>query len=165
MVKTLAPMGSDDATELEGIATVAAEFYDLLSKIRPELGKLTPTERRVVRENLVVDSAVMMHGYAALMKDFNRQMPLEGSKKALSYWQERLQRFSKSHLYRFDGFEGDLFEKANPLWQTVGVVKPGRDGKLTVLNTGAAQSECARVLRQLVALDERPNNLKFLANR
>ena len=63
-------------------------------------------------------------------------------------------------------WSGDLFDKRNPLWQRVGVVKPGKDGrKLTVLNTGAARSECGRALRQLLSMDKDVASLVFLANR
>ena len=61
---------------------MASEFYDLLADTRSELGRLASSERRKVRENLVVDSAVMMHGYAALMKDYNAELGKLGSGRA-----------------------------------------------------------------------------------
>jgi hypothetical protein len=166
MMKSLASTDALDIPEMEGLATVAAKFYDLLAKVRPELGELSPSERRTVREKLIVDAAVMMHGYAALIRDFNDSIGVEGVEKAVADWSKRLERFAAERKYSFDGWSGDLFEKGNPLWQRIGVVKPGRDGKrLTVLNTGAARSECGRVLRQLASLDHPQMNLMFLASR
>jgi len=159
-------MASDDAldeSEIEGLATIAATFYDLLSDVRPELGSLFPPERRKVRESLIVDSAVMMHGYASLMRDFNTAIPEAGMRNAIADLKQKLSRISKQTVYSFGRWRGDLFEKRNPLWSRVGVVKPGRDGKrLTVLNTGAARSECGRVLKQLLSIDNAVHNLQFL---
>jgi hypothetical protein len=163
MMRSLAPADSLDEPEIGGLATVAATFYDLLAEIRTELGRLAIAERRTIRENLIVDSAVMMHGYAALMREFNDAIGEEGVRKAVAEWRRRLQRLSAQLTYSFDRWKGDLFAKRNPLWQRVGVVKPGRDGKrLTVLNTGAARSECGRVLKQLLAVDRAPADLRFL---
>ena len=76
-----------------------------------------------------------------------------------------MQRLGPSVVYKFGGWRGDFFDKANPLWQRVGVVKPGRKSqKLTVLNTGAARSECGRVLRQLLASQPGVKDLLFLAS-
>lgn len=166
MMKTLAPSGSVDQAEMDGLATVAATFYDMLAEVRPELGVLSGDERRAVRQSLIVDAAVMMHGYAALMRDFNDAIPKSGIRGASAEWSARLGRLSSTNLYAFEGWSGDLFDKMNPLWRRVGVVKPGRDGRsLTVLNTGAARGECARVLRQFAALEKPPSDLMFLASR
>lgn len=166
MMKSLAPSDSLDKSEMEGLATVAATFYDLLSSVRAELGHLSSTERRTVRLESIVDAAVMMHGYAALMRDFNDSISQEGLKKATAEWEGRLRRFSSNRRYTLKNWSGDLFDKKNPLWQRVGVVKPGKDGKkLTVLNTGGARSECGRVLRQLANLDAPQTKLDFLLKR
>jgi hypothetical protein len=166
MMKPLAPEASFDESEMEGLATVAATFYDLLAKVRPEIGKLAESERRIVRKQLIVDSAVMMHGYASLMREFNDAIATDGLKKASSDWLGKLECLSSRRRYTFEQWSGDLFEKRNPLWQRIGVVKPGRDGKnLTVLNTGAARSECGRILRQLISTPGSPQNLRYLTMR
>jgi DndB-like DNA-sulfur modification-associated protein len=162
MMKALSPAESLAEPEIEGLATVAASCYDLLAQVRPELGKLDPIARRNTRENLIVDAAVMMHGYASLMRNFNDDLGEHGSRRATKEWQEKLERFSPQKIYSFDKWSGDLFEKRNPLWQRLGVVKPGKGGRLTVLNTGAARTECGRVLRQLISMAEPTKDLKFL---
>ena len=63
MMRALSPADALDEPEIEGLATVAAMFYDLLAAVRTELGRLVPSDRRAIREHLIVDSAVMMHGY------------------------------------------------------------------------------------------------------
>jgi DNA-sulfur modification-associated len=166
MMRSLAPHEQLDESELQGMARVAGEFYDLLVEVRPELGHQSANARKAIREALIVDSATMMHGYAALMKDFNDELGTLGTSKARSVWRGKLEKLSNTARYTFNGWNGDLFDKRNPLWRTVGVVKPGRDGvRLTVLNTGAARLECGRVLRQLLAVDESENSLAFLAKR
>jgi len=165
MMKGLSPADSLAEPEIEGLATVAASCYDLLAKVRPELGRLDATARRKTREHLVVDAAVMMHGYASLMRNFNDDLGEHGLRRATKEWQEKLERLSPRKLYSFDKWTGDLFEKRNPLWQRIGIVKPGKGGRLTVLNTGAARTECGRVLRQLISMIEQTKDLKFLVTR
>src|SRR5439155_7936535 len=114
MMKALAPAESLDEPEIEGLATVAAKFYDKIAEVRPELGVLPPPERRRVRETLVVDAAVMMHGYAALMRAFNDALAEEGTKQATAEWHRKLKRLSSEHEYAFGRWHGDLFEKRNP---------------------------------------------------
>lgn len=166
MMNTFAPNEAIDPAELEGLATVAAKFYDMLADIRPELGHLPLPERRQVRQLLIVDSAVMMHGYAALMRDFYDSFAEHGIRAATARWENTLQRFSASERYRFARWSGDLFSKSNPLWQRAGIVKPSRDGRgLTVLNTGSARGECGRILRQLTSVGKGQKSLAFLVSR
>jgi DNA-sulfur modification-associated len=166
MMRAFAPDNPLDSAEMDGLATIAATFYDMIANIRPELSKMNAQERHLVRTKYIVDSATMMHGYAALMRQFNESIAEVGLKKAVDEWKKKLQRFSRDQIYRFDSWSGDLFEKKNPLWQQVGVVKPGRDGKsLTVLNTGAARGESGRVLKQMASLDQIADNLRYLVNR
>ncbi len=166
MMRAFAPSESLDSAEMEGLATVAATFYDLLAQARPELGQLPISERRAVRNNLLVDAAVMMHGYASLMREFNDSIGESGVKRAAENWQKKLERLSASHQYKFRSWSGDLFEKRNPLWLQIGVLKHGRDGKrLTVLNLRDSRSECGRVLKQFVSRKQKPQNLHFLVTR
>jgi hypothetical protein len=166
MMKTFASSDQLDESELQGMASVAAQFYDMLVDVRPELGLKSAPERKVIRERFVVDSATMMHGYAALMKDFNEDLASLGTTRARSVWRKKLEKLRSDRRYTFLQWYGDVFEKRNPLWREVGIVKPGRDSqRLTVLNTGAARLECGRVLRQLLSVDEGVTNLRFLAAR
>jgi hypothetical protein len=155
MMKTFSASDYIESTELAGMAAIAGQFYDMLATVRPELGRLPVMERKHVRETKIVDSAVMMHGYAALMKDYNTDLVRLGASKARAEWRRKLERLRSTNQYSFGKqWSGDLFEKADPLWQKIGVVKAGRDGgRLTVLNTGAARSECGKVLRELGRAD------------
>jgi len=166
MMKRLTSDSAVDKLELDGLAHVAATFYDFLSEARPELGLIDIESRKKVRERLIVDAAVMMHGYAALMEAYNRAIPELGTLRAEEVWRKKLARLSSKNVYTFGDWSGDLFEKRNPLWQRIGIVKPSKDaGKLTVLNTGGARSECARVLIQLTAASDPMLNLEFLSAR
>ena len=163
MVRSVTSENSLDEAEIEGLAKVIASFYELLATIRPELGHLNVPDRRAVRERLIVDSAVMMHGYAFLIKDFNDTISDKGLTEATTSWQSRLARLSSQSQYSMEKWRGDFFEKRNPIWKQIGVVKPGRDAKkLTVLNTGAARSETGRVLKQFLLVDPIPESLAFL---
>lgn len=155
-----------DESELEGIATIAAIFYGLLVEARPELGQLELRERQKVRQQSLVDAAVMMHGYAALMRDFRRELTSDGLHVAKEKWRRRLGALSSNYSYTFKDWSGDLFDKRNPLWQRSGVVKPGRDpSKRTVTNTGAGRAICGRILRGLTSSVSPVLDLKQIALR
>jgi len=165
MMKDLATNESLDSTELEGLGQVAASFYDLLAEVRPELGVIETARRKEIRERSISDAAVMMHGYASLMSLYNSSLSDVGARVARQQWKGKLERFSSGFQYRFGDWRGDLFEKNNPLWQKLGVVKPSRKSqRLTVVNTGGARAECGRVLRQLVASPMNVKDLTFLAS-
>jgi hypothetical protein len=166
MMRAVAPGDAIDPSQLDGIALVAAKFYDRLAAVRMELGALEVAERREVRDKKLVDSAVMMHGYAALMRDYNEDLARLGTSKANHEWDAKLSYLRPDAVYRMEKWRGDLFDKTCPLWQRIGVVKPGKsEKKRTVINTGGARSECARVLRTLLAMAERPTDLSFLASK
>ena len=165
MMRSFASSEQLDASELDGLATIASGFYSLLVDVRPELGKLAQPERREVRETLLVDAAVMMQGYASVMREYSDDLARYGTTKGHDFWKKKLTRLSANRAYTYGKWSGDFFAKRNPLWRDVGVVKRGKDeSKLTVLNTGAARSQCGRVLRQILAVDPVPTNLHFLRN-
>jgi hypothetical protein len=167
MMKSFAAVENLDASELAGMAAIGAQFYDMLAQVRPELGRLTVVDRKKTRETKIVDAAVMMHGYAALMKEYNNDLAEFGPSKERLEWNRKLARLSQDVEYAYGRrWSGDLFDKRNPLWLRVGIVKPGRDGvRLTVLNTGAARSECGKVLRELMSAEQPPDDLRLLAKR
>ena len=165
MMKSFSSDLSIDATELRGMAIVASSFYDTLADVRTELGILPLTERRRVREALIVESAVMMHGYSSLMRIYNEDLGKHGQSSTKSEWSHKLKMLAAVPPYKYGSWHGDLFAKSNPLWREIGVVKPGNSGKLTVVNTGGARAECGRVLRQLLSLTQRPEDISFLAAR
>lgn len=151
MMNTFVSSNELDPDELLGFAKVAAEFYDMLAKVRPELGKVPLAERRQVRETLVVDAGVMMHGYAALMRQYNVDLGRQGARVARDEWLSKLSLLSKDNVYTLGEWAGDLFDKNNPLWLRSGVTKPSKDGQsLTTTNTGATRSKCGKVLSAIV---------------
>jgi len=152
-----------DSSELEGMAAVAAQFYDMLAEVRPELAQQGLSERKQIREKLVVDAAVMMHGYAHLMREYSADIARLGTSASREVWKKRLQALSASHVYTLGRWQGDLFDKRNPLWSEVGITRSGsHQEKITVLNTGAARTRAGRVLRQLVRMESPPSDIAFL---
>jgi len=108
----------------------------------------------------------MMHGYASLMKEFNEDLAKLGPAEAKKAWADKLTALKADKQYTLHDWHGDFFEKRNPLWRQIGVVKPSKDGTtLTVLNTGAARSECGRALRQLLSVPGSTTDLRFLITR
>lgn len=166
MMRTFSSGESIDETSLDGMAVVAAAFYDLLASVRTELGRLSVGDRSRVRRDSVVDAAVMMHGYGALMRDYYGDVARNGRAAATKSWTNKLSRLSSRQSYNLDGWTGDFFDRANPLWTRIGLLKATRvPGKNTFVNTGATRIEAGRVLRMLLASGEPLRNLSILATR
>lgn len=166
MMRTFASTDHIDESELDGMAAVAGAFFDKLSRVRPELGHLSVSDRQKVRSESLVDAAVMMHGYASLMRNYNLDRAKQGSVKAEAFWDIRLRRLSPDTKYKLGRWSGDLFDRNNPLWVRSGIMRPSRDGrKLTITNTGASRAEAGRILRQLVTVTAQPSDLSFLLER
>lgn len=166
MMRTFASSDYIDDSEFEGMAAIAGRFFDKVAEVRPELGHLGIPARQKVRAESLADAAVMMHGYASLMRAYNLDRAKQGTGKAESYWTIRLKRLSPQTKYKLGRWSGDLFERKNPLWVRSGIMRPSRDGqKLTVTNTGASRAEAGRILRQLLTVTAPPKDLSFLLER
>jgi len=136
--------------EIEGTAVMIAAFYDLLASVRSELGHLNAADRHLVRKNLMVDSAVVMHGYSRLIPDFISDISKLGSARAQSVWRDRIERLTKVYTFADSSWSGDLFSKNNPLWREVGILKPNAKGTgLSQVNNGATRTSAAKVLRSI----------------
>lgn len=147
-----------DETELEGISVIISEFYDLLADVRPELAHVSAGDRARIRNRSLVDAGVMMHGYAYLMRQYQADIVRLGTTEASETWRRNLKRLSADQVYQIDGWRGDLFEKENPFWSKVGILKPNaaRTG-YSIVSNGATRSEAGRVLSQLVSQDILPS--------
>jgi hypothetical protein len=166
MMRIFSSDSAPDASELEGLASVAAEFYDMLAEIRPELSRREIHSRKDIRSRLVVDAAVMMHGYAYLMKSFNSDLARLGTAQARINWRHKLKYLGAENQYTIEDWAGDLFDKRNPIWAKVGVTRPDAvSAKITVLNTGSARSQAGRVLQQLLAASTPSFDLAPLSRR
>ena len=131
--------------EAEEAATRMSQFYELLVQVRPELGVLTLAERVAVRQQSLVDQAVMMHGYAALMRAYASEFAHEG-RVAAARWERRLRRLSASDAYRVGRWSGDFFSRENPMWARVGVLQQTKSGRLAVSNTRQTREVVAQAL-------------------
>lgn len=150
MLKHASEIEGVDETEIEGFATVAAKLLELLTQVRPELGILSLAERKAVRARSLVDAPIMFQGYSALISDFNSDVAKLGLHGAISLWRRRLSRLAASVVYSEDGWAGDFFDKSNPMWSRLGIVKPGVSGRPTVSNNRAARIQAMRALRAVV---------------
>jgi hypothetical protein len=101
---------------------------------------------------MLVDAGVMMHGYAAVMRQYQIDISRVGSSEAKQAWKNRLARLSATRSYALQNWRGDLFEKANPLWRNVGITKPNLSGAgLSVMSNGATRAVAGRVLSSLLS--------------
>jgi len=148
-----------DEAEIEGFATVASNLLQLLTAVRPELGIQPIAERKRIRGVSLVDAPIMFQGYSALISDFNRDVAKLGLTKAVDSWRIKLERLSPEVLYTEGVWRGDFFEKDNPLWGRLGIVKPGVSGKPTVSNNRAARLQAMRALRAAIENEAASKNI------
>lgn len=74
-----------------------------------------------------------------------------GQSRARSDWHNRLSRLSSTYTFAGTQWSGDLFEKANPLWRSVGILKPNARGNgYSQVNNGATRTTAARMLRAIL---------------
>jgi hypothetical protein len=124
-----------------------ASFWELLVKVRPELGRLEAKERQESRRKSMVGQAVTMYGYAELMRrfmeDVERSGDDEGSKKL---WKARLDLLAPTKIYSRGDFSGDFLSRENPLWKELGVLQTTKSGSQTVSNTRQTRDQMADAL-------------------
>lgn len=138
--------------QLDGLAAIAAEFFDMLAEVRPEL---LNTTSHTDREGSLASAAVLMHGYAALMQDYSLDRAKMGNSRARSAWKQRLDKLSPNAVYAIDGWSGDFFSDRNPLWQEVGVVQVRpTTGVRTVANNGGSRARAGFALREHLKNDQ-----------
>lgn len=159
MLKTASDSKGLDETEIEGFAHVSAKLLQLLAAVRPELGLLNVATRKNVRAKLLVDAPIMFQGYSALISDFNSEVASMGISAATEKWRNQLGKLSNSRIYTEGDWSGEVFEKNNPLWFRLGIVKPGISGNPTVSNNRAARLQVMRALRAIVVAPQNASNL------
>lgn len=151
MTRALVRDDTVDEDEIEGLAAIIASFFDMIAQVRPELSQVPVNERKTIRQHSLVDSAVMMHGYAALARQYISDLSSMGSRRATQYWTDRLNRLSSSVVYSYGSWSGDLFSKLNPIWARQGIVKPSASGAaLSQVNNGATRAAAGRVLSSIL---------------
>jgi len=108
------------------------KYLQRLSEIRIELGPLPLSQRKPLREQLVIDSGAFWNSY----------LHLAGALYEVEDWAERLTFFGET--FNFDRIEtdgktthwcGDLFARDNPHWHGPVLIKSA-SGKLTIINRG-----------------------------
>lgn len=151
-----------DESEIEGFALVASTVFRLLTDIRPELGNLPLTERKRVRSSLLVDAPIIFQSYSAFISDFNSDVATLGLSKATDHWQDKLKKIAPSVRYSERFWSGDIFQRDNPLWTRLGILKPGASGKPSMSNSRATRIQAMRALRAVIANDTATLDLQTL---
>lgn len=150
MAETVIGAGEAPApAEVERVAGSMSRFYKLLVTVRPELGVLSQDARAAVRSGLLVDQAVMMHGYAQLMRAFHTDLDANGEPR-LQWWTLGIQGLSAANPVQVGDWSGDFFSRANPVWRDVGVLQETRTGRTAVSNTRQTREVCGRLLRERI---------------
>jgi hypothetical protein len=154
MMETLAGTKFPSERESEEFARAAADFYSRLVEVRPELGVIDLDDRRADRECSMAAQAVLMHGYAYLMREY--ATPPEGA-DVDEYRAGMLAALSalgahQKYEHEQTGWEGDFFARENPLWKQIGVLQQTRSGRWTVSNTRQTREQAGRVLRERLNL-------------
>lgn len=131
-------------TEMEGLASIAAEFFAMLSDVRPELRSVTSQQQR---DGSLASAGVMFHAYAHLMRDYREDIATLGARAAKARWQGAMKQLSPDAIAA-NGWSGDFFDVANPAWLQAGITRRNaRTGRLDVVNTGGTRRAAADVLR------------------
>lgn len=132
--------------EIEEIAPILSSFWELLVEVRPELGLLDATKRRDSRQKSMAGQAVTMYGYAELMHRFLSEAQDKDLDTAAAKWQKRLATLAPGKSYKSGKFQGDFFDRDNPLWEKIGVLQRTKSGRLTVSNTRQTRESMAAKL-------------------
>jgi hypothetical protein len=138
--------------EIAKIAKTLAIFWELLVKVRPELGRLEVKERQESRRNSMVGQAVTMYGYAELMRRFLNDVENDSIENAKKLWQTRLKRLVPAETYTRKGFSGDFLSRDNPIWKELGVLQTTKSGSQTVSNTRQTRDQMAAALAERLKL-------------
>lgn len=151
-----------DESEIEGFARVASTVFQLLTETRSELGNLPLVERKRVRAVSLADAPIIFQAYSAFISDFNADVAARGLSKATDRWRETLKKIGPSVRYSEGAWSGDFFQRDNPLWTRLGILKPGASGRPTMSNNRAARIQAMRALRAVVANDTGTLDLQVL---
>jgi DNA-sulfur modification-associated len=148
----LAAVGTDEFTEddIARVAPLLGQFWEMLAAVRPELRRLDVTARRDSRRESMAGQAVVMYGYAELMRRFLRDAEREDLESAIVKWTPLLDTLRKRHAYTHPatGWRGDFFARQNPLWREIGVLQTTKSGGETVSNVRQTREQTARVLTE-----------------
>lgn len=153
-----------DESEIDGFAHVASTLLKLLTDVRPELGRLDLPARKRTRLTSLVDAPIIFQGYSAYISDFNNDVASHGLQKATERWRTILEKIGSGVVYTHGSWTGDFFQKDNPLWTQLGIVKPGVSGKPTVSNTRAARLQAMRALRAVASNSGPSHDLAMLVS-
>ncbi|QAV69252.1 hypothetical protein ESZ53_01615 [Salinibacterium sp. UTAS2018] len=148
VMRTFAGGSEVEDAQFDGLAAIAAEFFEMLAEVRPELKVQTA---QADRSSSLASAAVMMHAYGALMQDYSLDRAKLGPAPARRHWEKLLSQLAPSNSYSIDSWTGDFFDQENPLWQDIGVVQiRPKTGALTVANNGGTRARAGQTLRDFV---------------
>jgi DNA-sulfur modification-associated len=147
-------VGTEALTEQEiaNRSVALARFWEMLAEIRPELQRLAVDKRREARLHSMAGQAVMMYGYAELMRRYLHDVDAMGLDDAGAKWRDLLARLRADDLYTHDGWSGDFLARANPVWRERGVLQTTKSGGETVSNVRQTREQVAQALVERLAL-------------
>jgi hypothetical protein len=158
VMRTFAGTTEVDEAELDGLAVIVASFLQLLAEVRPELNVRTSHSDR---DKTLAAAAVMMHGYAALMRDFNLDVGNLGSEQARKAWRTKLGRLSPKVTYRRGKWSGDFLSKDNPLWERLRICHGRVARAANGLGTGRREAGAMPPVKRLRQGDVLPREARY----
>jgi hypothetical protein len=152
----LSAVGTESLTsdEIDFLAPVIARFWEMLAEVRPELGHLEVDQRRESRRESMAAQAVLMHGYAELLRRFLSDVQEHDIEAAAADWASRVERLQADAAYRHSQPEwrGDFLSRQNPLWKELGVIQQTKSGGEAVSNVRQTRQQVGRALVERLGL-------------
>lgn len=149
-------VGTDALTEeeIDALAPRISVFWQILSAVRPELGHLKVDDRRKSRKESMAGQAVLMYGYAELLRRFLEEAEKTSVEDAKKEWEPRLAILGSGQTYQHPNpkWEGDYFQRENPLWTDLGVLQTTKSGGQTVSNVRQTREQAAKALVERLGL-------------
>jgi len=128
-----------------------SQYFGMLSKVRPELGILSVSERNRVRSISVVDQAVVLSAFVAVAEHLRAELEEAGTPETKeTVWTRWAGRLGKLRETAPDG--GDFFLRSNTVWKEKGVLRMGRSGNLVVTNNRDTRAAAYDVLTERLGL-------------
>ena len=133
-------------------APAIAVFWEMLAQVRRELQKLEVDERRESRKQSMAAQAVVMHGYAQLLRRFLKDVEDGDLDSAAAEWQPKLNTLVPGNQYEHSpsSWKGDFFSRENPMWQEIGVLQQTKRGGQAVSNVRQTRDQVGKVLTERI---------------
>lgn len=140
--------------EINDLAPAIATFWEILAGVRHELQRLEVDERRESRKHSMAAQAVVMHGYAHLLRRFLQDVEQGELTDIAAAWKGKLGRLApdKPFEHQSSNWRGDFLSRDNPLWQELGVLQQTKRGGQAVSNVRQTREQVGKALADRIGI-------------